>query len=69
MEEIGPIRNARTAFEKFVAQYPTVGSYGSTDSAGSPSSDFSYLQEYLQGWVEQGDGVEWTGRSFDPTVE
>lgn len=59
MEKTGPIADARHAFERFVAGFDT-STYGPREEHG-----FTYLQEWLHTWLVFGDGVEYTGRSYE----
>jgi hypothetical protein len=54
MEAVGPIYDARRAFQTWVATKFTFRREGE-----------EYLQEYLLAWLEEGDGLEWTGRSYE----
>ncbi len=63
-------------FEYFVQGYPGLDNVGSVelgrpaDPQGSydtpvEEQDEAYLQEYLLAWLERGNGVEFTGRSYE----
>ena len=60
MESAGPIAEARADFAQFVGQYDTRQYYIRPDT-----EELDYLQEYLDGWLEDGDAVAVTGRSFE----
>ncbi|MEC3976225.1 hypothetical protein [Amycolatopsis sp. H20-H5] len=56
MEEKNPIAFARDNFAGFVCRLELSGYDEGTDS---------YLQEYLTGWLEEGNGIELTGGNYE----
>ncbi|MCA1604320.1 MAG: hypothetical protein LC775_02295, partial [Acidobacteria bacterium] len=53
------VEDARDRFFEF-AQHRDTAAY---------QDDFTHLQDYLAAWLEESDGVEYTGRSYESWLE
>jgi len=53
------VEAARDRFFEFTQHYATA----------AYQKDFTHLQDYLAAWLEDGDGVEYTGRSYEAWLE
>src|SRR5256885_2917934 len=57
MEKGGPIARARKGFQQFVREFD--------DTFARHGGEFEYLQDWLYAWLQAGNGIEWTGRSYE----